>query len=53
MKFTVFGANGFIGSHLVDHLKKNHFECSTPDIRSDDISNKSLGHIIYAGRIST
>jgi nucleoside-diphosphate-sugar epimerase len=48
MKFTVFGANGFIGSHLADHLKKNHFECSTPDIRSDNISDKSLGHVIYA-----
>ena len=48
MKFTILGANGFLGSNIKNHLLENNFECYTPNIRKEDISNKSLGHVIYA-----
>jgi len=48
MKFTVLGANGFIGSNIVKYLKEQEIECHTPEIRKEDISNHSLGHVIYA-----
>ncbi len=47
MKFTVFGSKGFIGSNLVTYLENNGHECFTPDIRVDDVSSQSLGHVIY------
>jgi nucleoside-diphosphate-sugar epimerase len=48
MKFTILGANGFLGSNIKNHLLENNFECYMPNIRKEDISNKSLGHVIYA-----
>jgi nucleoside-diphosphate-sugar epimerase len=48
MKFTILGANGFLGSSIKNHLLENHFECYAPDIRKEDISKKSLGHVIYS-----
>jgi len=47
MKFTIIGSTGFIGSNLTNYLKKQKYDCYTPDIRLDDISKKSLGHVIY------
>lgn len=47
MKFTVLGANGFIGSHLVRYLKGQNYECYTLDIRKENLSNQNLGNIIY------
>ena len=48
MKFTILGANGFLGSNIKNHLLENNFECYTPNIKKEDISNKSLGHVIYS-----
>lgn len=48
MKYTVLGANGFIGSHLVKFLKEQGNEVFTPDIRKQEIFNESLGNIIYS-----
>ena len=48
MKFTVLGANGFIGKNLVNHLQNIGMEIYTPNIRHEDISKKHLGHVIYA-----
>ena len=48
MRFTVLGANGFIGSKLVEHLQKDGVECFTPDVRKENIFQKSLGHVIYS-----
>jgi nucleoside-diphosphate-sugar epimerase len=52
MKFTVLGANGFIGSHLVSYLKEQNHECYTPDIRKENLSNENLGNVIYAIGVS-
>jgi nucleoside-diphosphate-sugar epimerase len=46
--FTVLGASGFIGSNLVNYLKKQGYSCIAP-LRDDvSIYGRSLGHIIYA-----
>lgn len=45
MKFTILGANGFIGSNLVNYLKTQSCEIFTPDI--SDITSENLGHVIY------
>lgn len=47
MKFTVLGASGFIGSHLVEHLGSGGHECLTPGRRDPAIFEKELGHVIY------
>ncbi len=52
MKFTVLGANGFLGSHLVSYLKEQNHECYTPDIRKENLSNENLGNVIYAIGVS-
>lgn len=46
-KFTIMGSSGFIGSHLVNYLEKNNFECQTFDIRKQKIPNTDLGNVIY------
>ena len=48
MKFTILGSTGFIGSALISYLKSQHIECVTLDLRTEEISDKSLGHVIYA-----
>ena len=48
MKFTVFGSSGYIGSSLVNKLKLENIECTTPNIRKERIPNGNLGHVIYA-----
>lgn len=48
MKYTIFGSTGFIGSSLNEYLTNQGHECYTPDIRTEDISNISLHHVIYA-----
>jgi len=52
MRFTVLGANGFIGSNLVKYLQKDGIECFSPDVRKENILQKSLGHVIYSIGIS-
>lgn len=47
MKFTILGSSGFIGSELINLLKKNSIEFITPSrdyVFSKDIN---LGHAIY------
>lgn len=46
MLFTVFGATGFIGSHLVASLKSQGHECFTPG-RDEIPENRELGHVFY------
>src|SRR6267378_5363667 len=48
MKFTILGSRGFIGSNLVRYLKEKGVDCHTLDISTENINNKSLGHVIYA-----
>jgi nucleoside-diphosphate-sugar epimerase len=47
--FTIFGATGFIGSHLVAALERRAIEYSAPE-RDDWTSwrGRNLGHVIYA-----
>ena len=47
MKYTVLGANGFIGSHLTTFLEEHGNEVATPDIRKQEIYNETLGNVIY------
>jgi nucleoside-diphosphate-sugar epimerase len=44
--FTVLGASGFIGSHLVKHLKSEGCDCHAP-VKGEDISTQNLGNVIY------
>lgn len=45
--FTILGASGFIGSHLVAHLREQGVECFAPDRSCDTIYNRDLGHVVY------
>jgi nucleoside-diphosphate-sugar epimerase len=44
---TVLGGRGFIGSHLVRHLRAQGVECWAPE-RGEPVAGRALGHIIYA-----
>jgi nucleoside-diphosphate-sugar epimerase len=46
--FTILGANGFIGKHLVKHLREQGYQCDTPERGDETIYHSPLGHIIYA-----
>src|ERR1700716_982463 len=48
MKFTVFGGTGFIGRHLVAHLRKNGRDVIVPPRDTEQMHGKSLGHVVYA-----
>jgi nucleoside-diphosphate-sugar epimerase len=48
LKFTILGSSGFIGSALSSHLKSQQIECVDLDLRTEEIRDKSLGHVIYA-----
>lgn len=47
MKCTVFGGNGFIGSRLVNYLRKNGFNVYVPDRSFQNFARISLGHVFY------
>ena len=47
MKFTVFGSQGFIGSHLTRSVIESGHECLTPE-RDDYDFDRELGHVIWA-----
>ncbi len=44
--FTILGASGFIGSHLIRKLRSEGSDCYVP-ARSEDISTGNLGNVIY------
>lgn len=48
MKFTILGSTGFIGRHLVRHLRDQGFDVATPPRDASDLHGRSLGHVIYA-----
>lgn len=45
--FTVIGSSGFVGRHLVNHLKEQGIECFTPTRNDPSLFSRSLGHLIY------
>lgn len=45
-KFTILGASGFIGSHLVEMLRNRGEVVDTPDVRRG-IAGGDCGHLIY------
>jgi nucleoside-diphosphate-sugar epimerase len=48
MKFTVFGASGFVGSYLVGHLRSLGHEVSAVSRENFPQPPADLGHCIYA-----
>jgi nucleoside-diphosphate-sugar epimerase len=47
MMFTVLGASGFIGSHLVAHLSAAGAECFAPERDDPGVFQRELGHVVY------
>lgn len=47
MKFTILGASGFIGSHLLAYLEASGYACFAPARNDDAIFERELGHVIY------
>jgi len=47
MKFTILGARGFIGSHLVDYLRDRKGDCWAPKRGDPSLYRRDLGHLIY------
>lgn len=45
--FTVLGASGFIGTHLVTSLRQLGHDCYTPDRGDPALYDRDLGHVIY------
>ena len=48
IKFTILGARGFIGRHLVNHLTKCGHTVSAPNSLDLISEEKNLGNVIYA-----
>jgi nucleoside-diphosphate-sugar epimerase len=46
MKWTIFGASGFIGTYLVSYLRQKDAQVDVIG-RGSDIDKKNLGHVIY------
>jgi len=46
-RFTVLGGRGFIGRHLVAHLRQQGHEVRAP-ARGEPFAGQPLGHLIYA-----
>jgi nucleoside-diphosphate-sugar epimerase len=47
MMFTVLGASGFIGSHLVTHLSASGIECFAPQPGDPGVFQREVGHVVY------
>lgn len=45
--YTVLGADGFIGRHLVRHLRQNGEQVRTPDRELADVERDDLGRVVY------
>lgn len=52
MRFTVFGATGFIGTALVDALRLSGHEVLAPPRDSAGVPAMPLGHVIYAAGVT-
>jgi len=48
LEFTIFGADGFIGSNLVKHLESQKIKCNVMNANDQKTFDKPLGHVIYA-----
>ncbi|MGZ5595837.1 MAG: NAD-dependent epimerase/dehydratase family protein [Usitatibacter sp.] len=48
MRFTVFGARGFIGSALAQHLRARGHEVQAPSRDAGEVADTELGHVVYA-----
>lgn len=46
--FTILGGRGFIGSHLVRHLRGQCHEVWVPERDASAVFERELGHVIYA-----
>jgi nucleoside-diphosphate-sugar epimerase len=46
-RFTILGGAGFIGSHLVSHLRGHGHECHVPARDEILTSTLPLGHVVY------
>ena len=51
MNYTVLGASGFIGSHLVRWLQSQGLPCQAP-ARGADLARHPLGHVIYCAGLT-
>ena len=47
MKYTILGASGFIGQHLVETLRTKGIDVFAPGRTGPDIFRGNLGHVIY------
>jgi nucleoside-diphosphate-sugar epimerase len=47
MKATVFGASGFVGSHLAQHLETQGFDCMRLPRGDESWRERDLGHVFY------
>ena len=52
MMFTVIGASGFIGSHLLAHLQSQGAECFAPRRGERENFGRELGHVIYCAGLT-
>jgi nucleoside-diphosphate-sugar epimerase len=51
MNFTLIGGSGFIGSHLVWHLRTQGHTCVVPE-RAWEPGGEHLGHVIYCAGLT-
>lgn len=47
-KVTILGGAGFVGSHLVRHLREQGCACDVPERTDDSVFRRPLGRVIYA-----
>lgn len=52
-RFTVFGANGFIGAALVAHLRTQRHEVCAATRDNWPAPDEALGHVIYAAGLTS
>src|SRR5262249_27511474 len=46
-RFTVLGASGFVGGHLVEHLHRKGHEVWVPGRDDPEIFQRDLGYAVY------
>ncbi|MFD0675536.1 MULTISPECIES: NAD-dependent epimerase/dehydratase family protein [unclassified Paenibacillus] len=51
--FTVIGAQGFMGRHLVSALRSQGKECFAPERDDPTVFQQSLGHVIYCAGVTS